>query len=292
MLGDDCLFNTFGIQRNYNSTIMKYKLSLLAIVILTVMNTALKPEKKYEVTPAEFGLQYRDVTIETKDGLKLKGWFFQPAKKSGTVIVLSHDGDGNMSTMIEIASYFITAGYNVMTYDYRGFGESDNFSISTKFVVYPQFAKDLDAAIDFAHKTYGITQVILYGKGMGAALSIGAGSGRRDVQKVIADSPWDELNNYQKMMKEIKGEDVMIPLAYDKQLIDPRYSLAGKFAKTGQYLLINGSEDQIFTTKIMKSLAKINSGNVQVNTIKKADYSTTFSTDKTAYFDAISAFLN
>jgi len=270
---------------------MKNLLILTLIASLSIVFFALKPEKEYSVTPAEFGVKYRDVTFETKDGLTLKAWFFSPKKKSGTVIVISHDGDGNMSSMIEMASYFTSAGFNVLTYDYRGYGGSAAFKINNKFVVYPQFAKDLDAAINYVHKSHGITRVFLYGKGIGAALSIGACSGRRDVQKVIADSPYSDLNSYQKALKEIKGEDVMIPLAYDKLLLEPKYALAGKFAKTSKYLLINGGNDKIFTTKKMKALAKINKTNVSIHSVKKATYSTTFSQDKDAYFEAIKSFV-
>ena len=270
---------------------MKKSAFITVIALISVVFISLKPEKEYSVTPAEFGVKYRDVTFETKDGLTLKGWFFSPAKKSGTVIVLSHDGEGNMSSMIEMASYFTSAGYNVMTYDYRGYGESAAFKINKKFVVYPQFAKDLDAAINYAHKSYGITRVFLYGKGIGAALSIGACSGRRDVQKVIADSPYSDLNSYQKAVKTIKGEDVMIPLAYDKLLLEPIYALAGKYAKTSKYLLINGADDKIFTTKSMKALAKVNKTNVEIHTVKKATYENTFSNDRAAYFEAVKAFI-
>lgn len=270
---------------------MKLLSKLFVITLFSIGLVSLTPEKEYSVTPAEFGIKYSDVEFATKDGLTLKGWFFSPAKKSGTVIVLSHDGNGNMSSMIEIASYFTSAGYNVLTYDYRGYGASSDFAINNKFVVYPQFAMDLDAAIDFAHAYHDINQVFVYGKGMGAALAIGACSGRRDVQKAIADSPWDELNNYQKIMKEVKGEDVMIPLAYDKLLLEPQFALAGKFANTSQYLLINGADDLVFTTKMMKNIAKVNSANIQMATIKKADYKSTFSTDKNAYFKLIGDFI-
>lgn len=270
---------------------MKNLLIISLIASISVILFALKPEKEYAVTPAEFGVKYRDVTFDTKDGLTLKGWFFSPKKKSGTCIVISNDGDGNMASMIEIASYFTSAGYNVLTYDYRGYGGSAEFKINNKFVVYPQFAKDLDAAVSYAHKSMDITRVFLYGKGIGAALSIGACSGRRDVQKVIADSPYSDLNSYQKALKDVKNEDVMIPLAYDKLLLEPIYALAGKYAKTSKYLLINGDDDAIFTTKSMKTLAKVNKTNVEIHSVKKATYSNTFSKDKAAYFEVIKSFV-
>ena len=139
---------------------------MLLSVILVV--TALKPEPKFAASPADFGMKYRDVEFKTSDGLTLKGWYFNPKNQSGTVVVISHDGDENMAKMIELASYFTTLGVNVLTYDYRGYGNSDAFQINNKFFIYGQFEKDLQAAIDFARKGCGtISQVFLYGKGMG-----------------------------------------------------------------------------------------------------------------------------
>ncbi len=271
---------------------MKKFTVLLLITTISVVIMSLKPEKEYTISPSDFGVKYRDVSFATKDGVNLKGWYFSAEKTSGTVVVLSNDGEGNMSTMIEMASYFTSAGFNVLTYDYRGFGGSDDFKINNNFLIYPQFASDLDAAIDFAHKTYGISRVYLYGKGIGASLSICACSARRDVQKAIADSLYSDLNSYQKAVKTVKNEDVMIPLAYDKMLLEPKYALAGKYANTSKYLLINGDDDLLFTSKEMKNLAKINNDNVEIQSIKKADYTNTFSKDKAAYFEIIKAFIN
>lgn len=271
---------------------MHKKLLLLSLSILFIMvSVALKPIKKYETKPDSLGLKYLEQNITTKDGVVLKAWYFTPKKKSGTCIVMSHDGDGNMVKMLEKASYFLSAGYNVMTYDYRGYGESSPFEIQSNMIVYPQFAKDLDAVIDFAHKKYGITRVFLYGHGIGASLSIAAAARRRDVQKAIAESPYVDLNAYQKRMMEVAGQDVKIPLAYNKMDLDPLYALEGKMAKISKYLLINGNEDPLHTSKDMKSLAKINKGNVEIYTVKKANYVNCFSKDKVAYFERIKAFI-
>jgi pimeloyl-ACP methyl ester carboxylesterase len=269
---------------------MKYLSKILPVSIILVLAMSLSPKKDYDITPADFGVKYKDMSIDTKDGHKLKAWYFTPSKKSGTLIIISHDGQGNMSSMIEYASNFVSLGYNVLTYDYRGFGGSSDFKINPKFVVYPQFAQDLNAVITYMQKRAGITQVFLFGKGMGGALSICAAAGRRDVQKAIADSPWDELNNYQKTLKELKSEDVMIPLAYERADLDPQFALTGKYAKVSRYLLINGADDQVFTGKMMKKLAKLNP-NVDMHTVKKATAETTFSQDKTAYFEAIKEFI-
>ncbi len=252
---------------------------------------SLKPSSVYLNNPGEFGLAFEDVSFSTKDNVQIAGWYFKSKKPSGTTVILSHDGDGNMSSMIETASTFLDLGFNVLTYDYRGFGKSGAFQIDTNFVIYGQFTKDIDAAVDFITKKSSNTRIFLYGKGIGASLSIGCGAARRDVQKVIADSPFTDLDTYQKELKSVAGKDVKIPLAYDKNLIDPSVALTTKFANLSKYLLICGDLDLVHSEKNMKSLQKLDKTNVEIHAVKKANYQSTFSTDKAAYTARLTEFV-
>jgi cephalosporin-C deacetylase-like acetyl esterase len=250
---------------------MKY---FLLTTIAFLLFTGLKPKKTYDISPADFGLKYKEYEIETKDNYKLKAWLFLPPRTSGTTVLICHDGEGNMQKTIEKAGFFMSMGYKVLTYDYRGFGESDDFDINEKFFIYAQFQKDLDAVIDFADNQANNTRVYLYGKGMGAGLSLATGANSRKVQKVIADSPYKDLISLQAKFKTAKSEDILIPLAYDK------------------YLIIYGGDDEIYDKSDMKDLSKIQKDNTELEEIKKADYSSTYSNDKTAYFKIIEDFLS
>lgn len=265
---------------------------MLAILMVSFTLMSLQPVKEYANNPSEFGLAADEVTFATKDGITLYGWYFKSKKVSGTTVIISHDGNGNMANSIEVASMFLDLGFNVLTYDYRGYGKSGYFNIDTNFVLYGQFTKDIDAAVDFIQKKSNVTRVYLYGKGIGAALSIGCGAARRDVMKVIADSPFNSLDEYQKDLKAVAGKDVKIPLAYDKNLVDPAIALTGKLANLSKYLLICGDLDPVHTDKNMKSLQKLDKTNIEVHTVKKANYQTTFSTDKAAYTARLKEFMN
>jgi alpha-beta hydrolase superfamily lysophospholipase len=45
------------------------------------------------------------------------------------------------------AQYFVSKGYNVVTFDWRGFGESDEWEMNTDYLVYSELLPDYDAAI-------------------------------------------------------------------------------------------------------------------------------------------------
>jgi pimeloyl-ACP methyl ester carboxylesterase len=73
-------------------------------------------------------LKYRveDISIQTGDGLKLKGSLFTQAEPGQPVIVLSH-GFGAVRNMLldVVARNFAEAGLNCVAYDHRCLGESE-----------------------------------------------------------------------------------------------------------------------------------------------------------------------
>ena len=271
----------------------KITLVMAVFCVLSFRIYALNPSKTYAATPADYGMDYKEVSIETSDKLMLKGWFFNSKANPCKTIILSDDGDGNMSDMIEIASNFLSLGYNVLTYDYRGYGQSADFQINTKFYIYSQFEKDLNAAVDFVIKYHSTCKIIhLYGLGIGAGLSIGVGANRREVTKVIADSPYGTFEGIQKQFKETKSINVLLPLGYNKVNMEPQYALESKGEQLTGVLFIAGELNDIYTQKSIKELAKIKSSISALYIAKSASMiSDNYSSDKTSYFNAIRKFL-
>ena len=82
------------------------------------------PDRVTYVTPDRLNLEYRDVYMDTFDGETLHGWWLPaetPAK--GTVYYL-HGNAQNISSHILNVAWLPQEGYNVLTIDYRGYGES------------------------------------------------------------------------------------------------------------------------------------------------------------------------
>lgn len=271
----------------------KTALFIAFICVISIRVHALNPSKTYAATPADYGMDYKEVSIETSDKLMLKGWFFNSKGNPCKTIILSDDGDGNMADMIEIASNFLSLGYNVLTYDYRGYGQSADFQINTKFYIYSQFEKDLNAAVDFVLKYHSTCKIIhLYGLGVGAGLSVGVGANRREVSKVIADSPYGTFETIQKQYKDVKGVNYLLPLGYNKVNMEPQYALETKGDQLTGVLFIAGELNDVYTQKSIKELAKIKSGISSLYIAKGASMiSDNYTSDKAAYFNAIRKFL-
>jgi len=278
----------------HNSTLLRNmkKIIIISLIVFTSITVfALNPRRDYPVTPAKFGLDYEEVTIQTSDKLNLHGWFYKTRSVSYKIVIISGNGTGNMSDLIEVASNFVSLGYNVLTYDYRGYGQSSDFEIDTNFYIYAQFEKDLSAAIDYVKKYHAkIKTINLYGTGIGAGLSISVGV-NSSVFRIIADSPYSTLEGIKKRIKETKGIDVLLPLGYDKYMLEPFFALESKGATVNSILFIAGDNDPIYSPKDMKELAKIQKNRSKTFFVKGANNTTTFSIDKNAYFKEIKSFL-
>ncbi len=264
------------------------------ITLLFIFNSlyALNPQKEYKVTPDEFGLSYEKIIIPTKDGMQLAAWFYKSNSDSKKVIIMSGNGEGNMSKSIEMASQFISLGYNVIAYDYRGFGESSEFKINNNFYIYAQFEKDLNAVIDYVRKYYSkFRQIDLYGQGMGAGLAISVGCNRPEVNKVVADSPYNTLESIQKKFKEINQTEVLIPLAFDKFVIEPEYALAERSKNLAGVLFIYGEKDEIYSQKDIRILRKVAKCPTEEYKAIGATYENIFSSNKAKYLEALKNFL-
>lgn len=96
----------------------------------------------------------QDVTFRAADGFTLKGTFYSSDKPGpGPGVLLLHQCDGTRLVYDHLATLLSTAGYNVLAFDFRGFGES-KAGVYTDFTAQRQKIMDLmpgdvDAALSF-----------------------------------------------------------------------------------------------------------------------------------------------
>jgi dipeptidyl aminopeptidase/acylaminoacyl peptidase len=78
-------------------------------------------------------------------------------------------------------------GYNVVTFDWRGFGGSDRWPINHDFLCYTEFFKDIDAVVDTV-KTFpevDSKNIGIYGASMGAFVSFPVFQQKKDLKCFI-----------------------------------------------------------------------------------------------------------
>jgi len=263
---------------------------LLCLAVISIPGTllALNPSREYKVTPDKFGMKYKEEKIKTSDEAILNAWFFENTKKTTNWVVISGSGDGNMADNLELANSFLSAGYNVVLYDYRGYGSSSDFAIDPDLFIYPQFITDLNAVLDHLRKSRAITKFDLYGQNIGAGLSIGVGANRPETRKIIADGPWTGLENMKKKIKEKLSKDVNTPFGYDKTY-EPMYAMEKPKAQIKGLMVIVSPQDPLIGPNDIKLIKGVTKTYLVKNATSNDQ---NFSIDKNAYFEEISKFLN
>ena len=129
------------------------------------------PTKDQPYTPEKYGYKYEDVFFKSLDGSELHGWFMPSTKgvaqAKGTV-VFSHGNTGSLGHHLGFVDWFMRENYNVLIYDYRGFGKSKG-KITRKGLI-----EDVQAAFSYVktRKDIDQTKLISYSHSLGGAKSI------------------------------------------------------------------------------------------------------------------------
>ncbi len=201
-----------------NNSILK-SLILSAVLTLAQASYGMRPLKGYPVVPSDYGIIYDPVTFETSDGLSLQGWFF-PAQdtagisnhlvgrlipvpdslksplrlyisddvRPGATIVICPGDAGNMSFSILYAYNLFIMGFNVFTFDWRGFGESDDWPVDTDLLICTEFLVDYEAALDYlvSRPEVDPSRIGLLGFSTGAYMSFAMADRRNDISALAA----------------------------------------------------------------------------------------------------------
>ena len=131
---------------------------------------AIIPDTVYIRKPESMGLIYKNLEVITNDGYKIETWFFpaqsplsegelrdlngnrrtyetQNETKRPTIIVCNGDA-GNMAYFqLYLAKSWTSRGFNVVTFDWRGFGKSSPFAMDRNYLCYTEMLKDYRAVV-------------------------------------------------------------------------------------------------------------------------------------------------
>ena len=94
-------------------------------MIRALLNSLLYfPTREIDRTPEQAGLDWRDVAIETDDGERLHGWWIGAGSAPAGHLLLCHGNAGNVADRVLHASLLTAVGFDVLMFDYRGYGRS------------------------------------------------------------------------------------------------------------------------------------------------------------------------
>lgn len=174
---------------------MKQVMSYVLIIVIFFLLASLwgfyisikPPSIKSDIIPANYGLNYEEITFKTKDDLNLSGWFIPHEEKEAKTIILLHGYPADKGDILP-ATRFLHEKYNLFLFDFRYLGASEG-KYSTVGI---KETEDLSAAIRFL-KSRGINEVGVWGFSMGGAVALMTAPEAPEIKAIISDSAYASL---------------------------------------------------------------------------------------------------
>jgi fermentation-respiration switch protein FrsA (DUF1100 family) len=143
-----------------------------------------------ERTPADVGLDYRDVGFRSTDGIPLKAWWIGKGGSSrAALLVHGFGGDKSDPHIVETARVYHRAGFNVLMLDLRANGESEGERVTLGY----QEVRDVRAALSWLEgRGFDPPSVVLHGWSMGGATVVRAAPGT-GVAAVVEEAGYADL---------------------------------------------------------------------------------------------------
>ncbi|MBT5954459.1 alpha/beta fold hydrolase [bacterium] len=183
---------------------IKHAIILLSITALTLILSAcnltdfiFNAHKDYGPLPDSKKYSYETVHFPSKNGSQLEGWFFKPKTNDikGTVLHF-HGNSRNISYQFHKTAIWVDNGYQLLTFDYQGYGKSEG-TPSQKNILADSFG-----ALDYLLSRSDIKKddLILFGQSLGGHLAIAFAHDNQDHFKaMVIESPftgYEEIMTY------------------------------------------------------------------------------------------------
>jgi pimeloyl-ACP methyl ester carboxylesterase len=238
---------------------LRYKYLLLTLLLLAttgckaleqkiLYNPAPYPKKWTQPTSCETrGLCFEEAHFVSCDGMKLHGWFVQPAcTQPSNVLLFSHGRSGNVSTMKSHLFKFVRRHQvAVLIFDYRGFGKSEGRRPDETGLY-----RDATAARDWLAQRTGVerSEVILMGRSLGVSVAVDVAA-RDGAKALILENGFTSLPD----IVRHHTHDLMS----GRRVFDACFNSKCKLAQfTGPVFISHGKKDRAIPFSIGVQLAE------------------------------------
>lgn len=245
-----------------NSFYILITLILIYVIITTaiflfqrkfIFHPVILPKEHIFTFPQDF----EEFNIPTKDGLRLNALLFRAASSKG-VVIYHHGNAGNLQNWATTADDFISKGYDVVYYDYRGYGKTQGKPTQKKLF------SDALAIYDFVRQQYPEdTPIIQYGRSLGSCIAARTAV-KTNAPLLILETP------YYSMTAMAKKTIPWVPHAFILRFPLPTFKHVKKY--TGPTYMFHGTHDELIPYKQAKKLHALNKNTIFI-TIEGATHS-------------------
>jgi pimeloyl-ACP methyl ester carboxylesterase len=142
-----------------------------------------------ERTPADVGQEYREVGLRSTDGLALSAWWVERGSSRAAVLVHGWGSDRSSRHVLDTATVYEDAGFDVLMVDLRAHGESEGERVTIGY----REVRDVRGALSWlARRGFDPGRVVLHGWSMGGAAVVQAAPGT-GVGAVVEESAYADL---------------------------------------------------------------------------------------------------
>lgn len=193
----------------------KFLLLLLFLAAFALEVSALKPKKDYINTPKDFGIPYTEQKVKSGNATIVTWNMLKVKALSAPTIIMCNSDYGNMSYLLKTAAGLYKEGYNIVLFDYRGFGQSSAFQVDSNQLYYDEYCDDLIAVYKYCTaKTKA--PVYLYGQSMGTIVSTICMARNKELSgaKFIFEAFIEDLDNAVGLLKNLKNRTFKLPASH------------------------------------------------------------------------------
>ncbi|MBV6646580.1 MAG: alpha/beta hydrolase [Cyclobacteriaceae bacterium] len=171
------------------------KITLIAILGLYVLVCILiyffqerlifLPERLSHDFQYDFNVLYEEHFLTTNDGVLLNALYFKAEYPKG-VIYYHHGNAGNLNRWGLVAEFYVDQGYDVLMYDYRGYGKSEGDH--NEQAMY----EDAQLLYDWLKGKWREDEIIVFGRSLGTGLASYI-AGKNTPRMVVLETPFFSL---------------------------------------------------------------------------------------------------
>ena len=125
------------------------------------------PSRTLARTPGA-NLRFADVTLQTDDGERLHGWWVPASAPAIGHVLLCHGNAGNIADRVPHLALLSAAGFDVLAFDYRGYGRSSGRPSEDGTYRDARAARD----VLLSHEGVDPTRVLYLGESLGGAVAL------------------------------------------------------------------------------------------------------------------------
>lgn len=223
-----------------------------------------------------------DVWFKTASGARLHGWFVKSrARTAHATVIYLHGNGGNLSHTGWLAEELSARGFDVLLFDYKGYGRSEGSSTDEQSLY-----EDADAAYDYAVGERGVApaRLALYGQSLGTTAAVDVAA-RRECAALVLESGLSSASDMAALI--LPG----LP-RFLHRLGRNRFDSARKLAAVRAPVLVaHGERDEVIPASQGRALHAAAPGAKRLILVPRAGHNDLVAAGGPAYLDAVADFI-